>query len=187
MRHSILKPLILKLRTPTPRTLKPWLSVLAFAAMLAPAYTAAGVEAYSSNEGSYSVNFPVAPQETVREVGKDKLIAHVIRDGDVIYVAAHGDFTRAVKPETEMNANIENYTHEIHAKVTSRAQVTIPRGERELTGIQFSYDGEFQSGTGIVVVDGTSSYLVAASYLKPADDQQAVNAFINSFRLKPKQ
>lgn len=145
------------------------------------------LETFRSNEGAYSINFPAPPRESVREIGKNRLIAHVVRDGDVIYVAANGDFAEAIKPDIEMNANIENYTREINAKVTARAEVTIPRGDRTLTGIQFSYDGALQDGKGIVVVDGTSSYLVAASAIKPADRQLAVSAFLNSFRLMPKR
>jgi hypothetical protein len=142
---------------------------------------------YVSNEGAYTVNFPAAPSETVRDIGPNKLIAHAMREGDVIYVAAHGDFVESVKADVEMNANIDNYAKEVHAKVTSRLQFTMQRGERTLEGIQFVYDGDRAAGKGIVVVDGTSSYLVAASSIKPARDEIAVNAFLNSFRLEPKK
>lgn len=142
---------------------------------------------YASNEGAYSVNFPEAPSETVRDIGPNKLIAHAMRVGDVIYVAAHGDFVETVKADVEMNANIDNYAKEVHAKVTSRLPFTMQRGERTLEGIQFAYDGDRSAGKGIVVVDGTSSYLVAASSIKPAREETAVNAFLNSFRLEPKK
>lgn len=146
----------------------------------------AALETFASNEGGYAINFPAKPIESVQEVGKNRLIVHVARNGDVIYIAANGDFAEAIKPDAEMNANIENYTREINAAVTSRAEVTIPRGDRMLTGIQFSYDGAVQDGKGIVVVDGTSSYLIAAGAIKPAEATPAVNAFLNSFRLMPK-
>jgi hypothetical protein len=146
----------------------------------------AALETFNSNEGGYVINFPSKPIESVQEFGKNRLVAHVARNGDVIYIAANGDFAEAIKADAEMNANIENYTREINAKVTSRAEITIPRGDRTLTGIQFSYDGEVQDGKGIVVVDGTSSYLVAAGAIKPAEAELAVNAFLNSFRLMPK-
>jgi hypothetical protein len=158
----------------------------AFAGFLALASPAQAFQ-YASNEGDYSVNFPAPPSETVRDIGPNKLIAHAMRAGDVVYVAAHGDFVDKVKPDVEMNANIDNYAREVHAKVTSRLPFTIQRGEKTLEGIQFAYEGERQSGKGIVVVDGTSSYLVAASSIKPAHDEAAVNAFLNSFRLEPKK
>jgi len=158
----------------------------AFAGLLAFAPPARAFE-YASNEGDYSVNFPALPGETVREIGPNKLIAHAMREGDVIYVAAHGDFAGKVDPAPEMNANIDNYAREVHAKVTSRLPFTIQRGGRTLEGIQFAYDGEQQEGKGVVVVDGTSSYLVAASSVKPAHEEREVDAFLNSFRLAPKQ
>lgn len=142
---------------------------------------------YASNEGNYSVNFPAPPGETVRELGPNKLIAHAMREGNVIYVAAHGDFVQKIDAAAEMNANIDNYAKEVHAKVTSRLPFTMQRGGRTLEGIQFTYDGERQAGKGIVVVDGTSSYLVAASAVKPAHEESAIDAFVNSFRLAPKQ
>lgn len=160
-------------------------ALLLLAALALPAPLAA-LETFASNEGGYTIDFPVKPTESVQEFGNNRLIAHVARNGDVIYIAANGDFAEAVKSDTEMNANIENYTREINAAVTSRAEVTIPRGGRTLTGIQFSYDSAVQDGKGIVVVDGTSSYLVAAGSIKPADEKRAVNAFLNSFRLMPK-
>lgn|GEM_PF-1543410 len=160
--------------------------LFAFAGLLALAFPAQAFE-YASNEGAYSVNFPEAPSETVRDIGPNKLIAHAMRVGDVIYVAAHGDFVDKIKPDIEMNANIDNYAKEVHAKVTSKLPFTVQRGERTLEGIQFVYDGERAAGKGIVVVDGTSSYLVAASSIKPAHDEAAVNAFLNSFRLEPKK
>jgi hypothetical protein len=153
-------------------------------ALAAPAHAG---ETFASNEGSYSVNFPSVPEETVREIGPNKLVAHAMRDGDVLYVAAHGDFTAKVDAGTEMNANIDNYTREVHAKVTSRLPFTIVRGGRTLEGIQFTYDGDRQAGKGVVVVDGTSSYLIAASSIKPAQDEHAVDEFVNSFRLAPKE
>jgi hypothetical protein len=155
--------------------------------MLALSSPLAALETFRSNEGGYAINFPAPPVESVHESGKNRLIAHIARNGDVIYIAANGDFAEAIKPDAEMNANIENYAREINARVTSRAEVTIPRGDRTLTGIQFSYDGAAQDGKGIVVVDGTSSYLVAAGSIKPADEESAVNAFLNSFRLMPKR
>jgi hypothetical protein len=154
---------------------------------LLAAAPADALQIYASNEGGYAVNFPAPPSETVREIGKNKLIAHAEREGDVIYIAAHGDFTDKVKPETEMNANIDNYAREVHAIVTSRYAVTFQRGGRTLEGIQFTYDSERSFGKGVVVVDGTSSYLVAAGCVKPAHEEQAIEAFINSFRLLPKQ
>lgn len=159
--------------------------VLLLSALTAPTPLTA-LETFASNEGGYTIDFPAKPTESVQKFGNNRLIVHVARNGDVIYIAANGDFAEAIKPDTEMNANIENYTREINAAVTSRAEVTIPRGSRTLTGIQFSYDGAIQDGKGIVVVDGTSSYLVAASSIKPADEKLAVNAFLNSFRLMPK-
>lgn len=161
-----------------------WLAVWI---VLMPALPAQALETFNSNEGAYTINFPATPRESVQESGKNRLVAHVVREGDVVYVAANGDFAEAIKADVEMNANIENYTREINARVTSRAEVTIPRGDRTLTGIQFSYEGAVQDGKGIVVVDGTSSYLVAASAIKPADGELAVNAFLNSFRLMPKR
>ena len=160
--------------------------LFAFAGLLMLALPAQAFE-YASNEGDYTVNFPEAPSETVRDIGPNKLIAHAMRVGDVIYVAAHGDFVETVKADVEMNANIDNYAKEVHAKVTSRLPFTLQRGEKTLEGIQFVYDGERSAGKGIVVVDGTSSYLVAASTIKPAHDEAAVNAFLNSFRLEPKK
>jgi hypothetical protein len=158
----------------------------ALAGLLAFASPAQAFE-YASNEGDYSVNFPAPPSETVRDIGPNKLTAHAMREGNVIYVVAHGDFAEKVKADAEMNANIDNYAKEVHAKVTSRQPITIPRGERTLEAIQFGYDGDRASGKGIVVVDGTSSYLVAASSVKPARAEAAVNAFLNSFRLEPKK
>jgi hypothetical protein len=166
------------------RTLLPFALSLLFAPVL-PSLLAA-LETFASNEGGYAINFPTPPVESVQEFGNNRLIAHVARNGGAIYIAANGDFAEAIKPDVEMNANIENYAREINARVTSRAEVTIPRGDRTLTGIQFSYDGAAQDGKGIVVVDGTSSYLVAAGSIKPADEALAVNAFLNSFRLMPK-
>jgi hypothetical protein len=52
--------------------------------------------------------------------------------------------------------------------------------------IHFSYESDQQSGEGIVAVDGTSSYLVAASSVKPANHPETVHAFLDSFRLEPK-
>lgn len=161
--------------------------LFAVALLLALAHPALALETYPSKEGSYSINFPVIPKETVQEIGPNRLIARAVRAGNVIYVAAHGDFVEAMNPDVEMNANIENYTREIHASVVSRAPVTIPRGVKTLSGIEFAYDGEQQGGRGIVVVDGTSSYLMAASSVKPAREETAVSAFLNSFRLLPKQ
>lgn len=161
-----------------------WLAVWI---VLMPVLPARALETFNSNEGAYTINFPAPPRESVQKSGKNRLVAHVVREGDIVYVAASGDFAEAIKADAEMNANIENYTREINARVTSRAEVTIPRGDRTLTGIQFSYEGAVQDGKGIVVVDGTSSYLVAASAIKPADGELAVNAFLNSFRLMPKR
>lgn len=148
--------------------------------------SARALEVYSSNEGSYSVNFPALPQETVRNMGPNRLVAHAEREGDVVYVAAHGDFVEAIKPDVEMNANIDNYAREVHASVTARQPVSLQRGERTLPGIAFSYDGERQAGKGIVVVDGTSSYLVAAGSVKPSRHPAEVDAFVGSFRLAPR-
>jgi hypothetical protein len=145
-----------------------------------------GLEIYQSNEGGYSVNFPAPPQETRRDIGPNRIIAHAERNGDVVYVAAHGDFTVALKPEIEMNANIENYAREVHASVTARKPVSLHRGGKTLPGIEFSYDGSKQAGKGIVVVDGRSSYLVAAGSVKPARHPAEVDAFVASFTLAPK-
>ncbi len=160
--------------------------LLGLAFVLAFARPVSALETYPSNEGSYSINFPVAPQESVREIGPNRLIARAIRDGDLIYVAAHGDFAEAVKADIEMKLNIENYAREVGATVTSQKPVTIPRGGKTLNGIEFVYDGERLNGKGIVVVDGTSSYLVAASSVKPASHAAAVDAFLNSFHLLQK-
>lgn len=152
---------------------------------LAPTQIGA-LEIYSSNEGGYSVNFPAPPEETRQNIGPNKIIAHAERNGDVVYVAAHGDFIEALKPDIEMNANIDNYAHEVHAAVTTRKPVSVQRGERTLKAIEFSYDGSKQSGKGIVVVDGRSSYLVAAGSVKPARHPAEVDAFVASFKLAPK-
>jgi hypothetical protein len=173
-------------KVPSVKPLRFFVFVLICASFALVAPARAG-ETYASNEGSYSVNFPSAPEETVREIGPNKLVAHAIRNGDVLYVAAHGDFTAKVDAGTEMNANIDNYTREVKAKVTSRLPFTIERGGRTLEGIQFTYDGDRQAGKGVVVVDGTSSYLVAASSIKPAQEMRAVDEFVNSFRLAPKE
>jgi len=115
-----------------------------------------------------------------------RIVSHTLKAGDVIYIVAHGDFTEPVKAEIELDANISNYVNEISGShLTSRESLAFARGDRALPAKQFTYDGTRASGKGIVVVDGKSSYLVAAAVVKPYNRDKAVNAFLASFKLVP--
>jgi len=70
--------------------------------------------------------------------------------------------------------------------VLSRGTLTFTRGDKPLLAKQFTYESDRMTGRGIVVVEGLSSYLAAASALKPASREAAVNAFLRSFKLEPR-
>ena len=108
-----------------------------------------------------------------------------MKDNDVIYIVAHGDFEVALQADLELDANIDNYVKELHATVASRGPLTFGRGDKTLPAKQFTYQSERLTGKGIVVVDGKSSYLAAATAVKPDNHDVAVNAFVSSFTLAP--
>jgi hypothetical protein len=170
---------------PVKRSLAPY-SLLALAAVLLFAAGATlSLDVYPSTAGDYFVNFPSTPKEDVQTSANYRIVSHVVSDDNVIYIVAHGDFQVPPPPEVELDANIDNYVKELHANVLSRGTLAIARGDKPLLAKQFTYEGDRLAGKGIVVVDGKSSYLAAASALKPASREAAVNAFLSSFRLVP--
>jgi hypothetical protein len=159
--------------------------VLAVALLFAAAATALAPYVYPSVAGDYAVNFPSTPKEDVQTSSAYRIVSHAISEDSVIYIVAHGDFQVPPPPEIELDANIDNYVKELHANVFSRGPLAIGRGDKPLLAKQFTYESDRMTGKGIVVVDGKSSYLAAASALKPASREAAVNAFLSSFRLVP--
>jgi hypothetical protein len=159
--------------------------VLAAALLLAGAATALAPYVYGSTAGDYTVNFPSDPKEDVQTTSVYRIVSHAIREDSVIYIAAHGDFQVPPSPEVELDANIDNYVKELHADVLSRGPLAFARGDQALQAKQFTYESDRLTCKGIVVVDGKSSYLAAATALKPYNREAAVNAFLNSFRLVP--
>lgn len=162
-------------------------SAFALAAALLPAAagTALSLDVYGSLAGEYSVNFPSRPQEDVQTTAAYRIVSHVASEDNVIYIVAHGDFVVPPPPDLELDANIDNYVRELHGQVTSRGTLAIARGDKPLQAKQFTYEGEKLVGKGIVVVDGKTSYLAAASALKPNNREAAVNVFVSSFTLVP--
>jgi hypothetical protein len=158
---------------------------LAAALLFAAGGAALSLDVYGSNEGEYSVSFPSPPKEDIQTSSNYRIVSHVVSVDNVIYIVAHGDFIVPPPPDLELDANIDNYVKEIHATVTSRGTLAIARGDKPLLAKQFAYDGDRLTGKGIVVVQGKSSYLVAASALKPNNREAAVNVFVNSFALVP--
>ncbi|HXM30797.1 MAG TPA: hypothetical protein VN919_01385 [Xanthobacteraceae bacterium] len=162
-------------------------SSLALAAALLFTASAAALSSnvYSSVAGNYSVSFPSPPQENVQTTPAYRIVTHVVKDNDVIYIVAHGDFEVALQADLELDANMDNYVKELHATVASRGPLTFGRGDKTLPAKQFTYQSERLTGKGIVVVDGKSSYLAAATAVKPDNHDVAVNAFVSSFTLAP--
>jgi hypothetical protein len=158
---------------------------LAAALLFAAGGAALSLDVYTSVAGDYAVNFPATPQENTQSTDAYRIVSHAVRADEVIYIVAHGDFVVPPPVELELDANIDNYVKELHAQVLSRSALAFARGDRTLPAKQFTYDGERLSGRGIVVMDGKSSYIVAASALKPNNRETAVNAFVNSFTLVP--
>jgi hypothetical protein len=168
------------------KSLAPYSSLaLAAALLLAATGAAFSLDVYPSVAGDYSVNFPSTPKEEVRTTPTYRIVSHAINVDNVIYIVAHGDFQVPPPPELELDANIDNYVKELHATVASRGTLAFARGDRPLLAKQFTYEGDRLSGKGIVVVDGKSSYLAAATALKPYSREEAVNAFLGSFALVP--
>jgi hypothetical protein len=167
------------------QSLSPSSFALATALLLTAAGAAFSLDVYGSKEGDYSVRFPSHPQENIQSTDAYRIVTHALGEDNVIYIAAHGDFVVPPPPELELDANIDNYVKEIHGQVTSRGPLTIGRGDKSLPAKQFTYESDRLIGKGIVVVDGLSSYLAAASSLKPHSREAAVNAFVSSFKLEP--
>ena len=159
---------------------------LAAALLLAAAGAALALDTYGSEAGDYSVSFPSQPQENTQTTSAYRIVSHAVREDNVIYIVAHGDYTAQLDPELELNANIDNYVKELHAQVLSRIPLAFVRGDRPLLAKQFTYDGDRVAGKGIVVVEGKTSYIAAASAVKPNNREAAVNAFVSSFKLVPK-
>ena len=162
-------------------------SAFAFAAALlfAAAGAALSPDVYPSVAGDYSVSFPSPPQENVQTTPAYRIVTHVVKDNDVIYIVAHGDFEVALRADLELDANIDNYVKELNASVASRGPLTFGRGDKTLPAKQFTYQSERLTGKGIVVVDDKGSYLAAATAIRPDNHDAAVNAFVSSFRLVP--
>jgi hypothetical protein len=158
---------------------------LAAAMLFAAGGAALSLDVYNSVAGDYAVIFPSPPQETTQSTDAYRIVSHAVRADEVIYVVAHGDFVVPPPVELELDADIDNYVKELHAQVLSRGPLAFARGDRSLPAKQFTYDGDRLSGRGIVVMDGKSSYIAAASALKPNNREAAVNAFVNSFALLP--
>jgi hypothetical protein len=158
---------------------------LAAALLFATGGAALSLDVYGSNEGDCSVAFPSPPKEDIQTSSNYRIVSHVVSVDNVIYIVAHSDFIVPPPPDLELDANIDNYVKEIYATVTSRGRRAIARGDKPLLAKQFSYDGDRLTGKGIVVVQGKSSYLVAASALKPNSREAEVNAFVNSSALVP--
>ncbi len=158
---------------------------LAAALLFAAGSVAFSLDVYGSKEGDYSVSFPSPPKEAIQTGSNYRIVSHVVSEDNVIYIVAHGDFVVPPPPELELDANIDNYVKELHATVASRGPLTFGRGDKTLPAKQFSYQSERLTGKGIVVVDGKSSYLAAATAVKPNNHDVAVNAFVSSFTLAP--
>jgi hypothetical protein len=158
---------------------------LAAALLFAAGGAALSLDVYTSVAGDYSVNFPAPPEENTQSTDNYRIVSHAVRADEVIYIVAHGDFVVPPPVELELDANIDNYVKELNAQVLSRGTLAFARGDKPLPAKQFTYDGERLSGRGIVVMDGKSSYIVAATALKPNNREAAVNAFVNSFTLVP--
>jgi hypothetical protein len=157
----------------------------AIALLFAAGSAALSLDVYNSTAGDYSVNFPSRPKEDIQTSDNYRIVSHVVSVDNVIYIVAHGDFVVPPPPDLELDANIDNYAKELHATVTSRDVLAIARGDKPLQAKQFTYEGDRLAGKGIVVVDGKSSYLAAASVLKPNSRESAMNAFVSSFTLEP--
>jgi hypothetical protein len=158
---------------------------LAAALLLAAAGMAFSLDTYDSGAGGYSVVFPSPSEENIQTTPNYRIVTHVLREDNVIYIAAHGDYTMQLDPELELNANIDNYVKEIRARVLSRGTLVIARGDKPLLAKQFTYESDQLLGKGIVVVEGKTSYLAAASAVKPNNREKAVSAFVSSFVLVP--
>jgi hypothetical protein len=168
------------------RKFSPCLSLaLAAAFLFAATDMALSLDTYNSGAGGYSVVFPSSSQENIQTTPAYRIVTHVLREDNVIYIAAHGDYTEALDPELELNANIDNYVKQISAQVLSRGTLAIARGDKPLLAKQFTYESDRLIGKGIVIVEGKTSYIAAASALKPNNREAAVNAFVNSFMLVP--
>ena len=170
------------------RRLLRYSALLAAALWLATGGAASSLEVYGSKEGDYSVNFPASPQEEINNGGNFRVVSHALRHDGVIYIVAHGDFAEPVKPDVELDANIDNYVNAIRGcRLTWRGALAFARGARPLPAKQFLYESDQLTGKGFVVVDGASSYLVAASVLKPYKREKAAEGFLASFTLVPKK
>jgi len=169
--------------------------VRTFAARLAPLVaaciwltntSASARDVYPSKEGDYAIEFPAKPAEEIDTSGGLRVVMHVLKNDEVIYIAGHGDLAVAPKPEVELDASIEKYVAAIRGcRLMSRAPLAFARGGKPVAAKQFTYESNQIVGRGIVVVDGVSSYIVAASALKPYNRQKAVDAFLGSFALAP--
>jgi hypothetical protein len=158
---------------------------LAAALLFAAGSAALSLDTYTSEAGSYSVVFPSPSQENIQTTPAYHIVVHVLREDNVIYVAGHSDYAEALDPELELNANIDNYVKQISARILSRGTLAIARGDKPLLAKQFTYESDQLIGRGIVVVEGKTSYIAAASAVKPNGREVAVNAFVNSFVLVP--
>jgi hypothetical protein len=167
------------------QSLSPFSLALAAVLLLAAAGAAFSLDVYGSKEGDYSVRFPSPPEENIQTTSAYRILTHALNEDNVIYIAGHGDFVAPLDPEQELNANIDNYVKEIHGKVVWRAPLAFGRGDKSLQAREFTYESDRLIGRGIVVVEGLSSYLAAASALKPHNREAVVNAFLRSFKLEP--
>ncbi len=158
---------------------------LATSLLFAAGAVALSASVYGSVAGDYTVNFPIPPDEHVKPGSGFRVVTHVARDDNVIYVAANNDFEVPVPADLEIDADIDNFVKEFSGSVTSRSPLAFARGDRNLPAKQFTYDSDRFNGKGIVVVDGRSSYLVIAAVIKPNNREAAMNAFVSSFKLIP--
>ena len=155
---------------------------VALIAIVSPAYS---LDVYSSAAGNYSVNFPSPPEEHIQEDGKDHVVTHIVRYDNAIYVVSHCGYVDVPNAEIEMDASINNYVKEISSHVVSRSPIKIMREDKLLRGKQFSFNGDRLVGRGVVVLDGKTSYMIAAGGIKPASREAEVSAFLGSFKLLP--
>jgi hypothetical protein len=153
--------------------------------VLAPRPLAAAPYQFTASDGSYSVSFPMAPQEQVNEDEAARWVSNAVNHDNGYYAVVHVDNKVDHELDDELEDNVTKAAKQFNASTQLRKKLKVARGPGDqLPAEEFTFENAELAGKGMVIVDGRRTYMVLALGIKPHDHKAAVDRFIKSFKFK---
>jgi hypothetical protein len=149
--------------------------------------TDAGWTTYKSNDGKFSVVFPIQPEESSSVDKSVTLHTYKVLQRPRIYIVIYSDYPDAdlaLDTATRIKAERDGFVKGLtNATVIAERQFSFKRGNSELPALEFTSETATVTYKSLIILDGRRVYFVCAGSIKGNDSAAQFERFLGSFAL----